>query len=281
MYQNNLYILGIVFLLTCILIYRFNRRYSVSNKKQYSIIRHLYLGNRDFEDPLNFEIINEKITPCSDKILKLYQKINSCFYDKIEGCFPNHYAIHLPMLGSFPSIEECGLGEICELMKNNINIFREDFNTNRDKYIENPEKLGYNQPYGRIDVLNSENEDFEKTKEVLNRSNDFTRTQFLNRQAGYTFLSTTFTVLYPGGSIRPHHGPTNYKWRIHLCIDIDGKGGLVTLDGTRYWKEGEIFILDDSYLHAGFYEGTKPRVILMVDIAKPGIKLDDIECLIE
>jgi hypothetical protein len=237
------------------------------------------MGSCVYEEPSNFYIKNEKIYPF-DKVSKIENKLNNYyFYDKIEWCFPNVYA-DLPMIGPFPSIEECGLGEICKLMKDNIDIFKEDFNNNRDKYIENPETLGYNQPYGRIDILNSEDDDFEMTKEVLNRSKDFTRSQFMNSQAGYTFLSTTFTVLYPGGSIRPHHGPSNYKYRIHLCIDIDGKGGLVTPYGSRYWKEGEIFILDDSYLHSGFYEGNRPRVILMVDISKKGLKLDDIECLI-
>lgn len=153
-------------------------------------------------------------------------------------------------------------------------------------FMENPEKLECGGRYGRI-IVNREGEEFgkefNKNHKILEASVDYARTQVFNKYANNYFMATAFTVPYPGASIRPHFGPTNYKYRIHLCIDIDGVGGIVTAHGTRFRKVGQIFILDDSYLHAGFYNGTRPRVILMVDIAKPGLTpkhVDDIfECL--
>lgn len=62
---------------------------------------------------------------------------------------------------------------------------------------------------------------FPETRKILGSSLDYVRTQAFNKYAKYNFMSTTFTVLYPGASIRPHFGPTNYKYRIHLCLGID------------------------------------------------------------
>lgn len=233
-----------------------------------------------YETPEHYERKRGKLVAVSSELQLKEKALNSGFRDKIPWCLPSTYG-DLEMKGAFPTVKDCRLEALCRMMKENIAYFMSEFNEYKDKFIDNPEKLGYGSRYGKIDINEGDDSMFPETRKILGSSLDYVRSQAFNKYAKYNFLSTTFTVLYPGASIRPHFGPTNYKHRIHLCLDLDGVGGIVTAYGTRYWKVGEIFILDDSYLHAGFYEGTRPRVIIMVDIAKPGLKSDHIDDLLQ
>lgn len=278
MSKSKLYTLGVVLLVAAIILKRNNRTYSVLNPADYVRMRNLFLVNKQvYETPSNYCIEDGKLVSCSKELTRLENLVNNTFKDRIPWCLPNYYG-NLNMMGPFPSIEDCGLTETCQLLKDNIPIFKEDFNKNKSQFVDNPEKLGYSNHYGRIDILNGEG--FNSTIDILNQSDEFVRAQRLNKYAGYSFLSTTFTVLYPGGKILPHYGPSNYKYRIHTCLDIDGDGGIITPYGTKKWKVGSVFILDDSYLHSGYYEGTRPRVILMVDVAKTGLNFDHITNLV-
>ena len=273
---------SIIVLTILVLIFIFKiknkKKRSVLNVSDYEYMKDIVRSKGHvYEDPDNYIIKDDKIVSISPEINEMEYFFNYEFKDKPLWCLTPLYA-DLPMNGPFPTIKECGLSDFCETLKKNIHIFKTDFNKNTDKFVNNPEKLGYNNNYGRIDI---NRDGFEETKKILNSNNHYKLTQMFNRYAGYSFMSTTFTILFPGGAIRPHYGPTNFKYRIHLCLDIDGDGGLVTPYGTRRWKTGEIFILDDSYLHSGFYEGTRPRVIIMIDMAKPNLKYEHIDRLIK
>lgn len=246
--------------------------------RKYAIEPLLLLGTFMYENPDNYSVKNNKLVATSPRLVLAEKQINGNFRDKIPWCLPPTYG-DLEMHGAFPSVRTCRLGALCDTMMRNLSTFRSEFNEHKDQFVKNPENLGYGGHYGRIDIRKGRG--FAKTREILGRSMEYNRTQAFNKYARYDFLSTTFTVLYPGGSIRPHFGPTNYKYRIHLCVDIDGIGGIVTAYGTRLWETGSIFILDDSYLHAGFYEGTRPRVIIMVDIAKPGLTFEHVDNIFE
>ena len=238
------------------------------------------MGKFLYETPANYERKRGKLVAVSSELQLQENDLNSRFRDKIPWCLPANFA-DLDMRGAFPTVKDCRLEALCRVMKENVSIFTSEFNEHKTSFVENPENLGYGNHYFRIDINQCEGSMFPETRKTLYSSLDYARTQEFNKYAKYNFLSTTFTVLYPGASIRPHYGPTNYKYRIHLCLAVGGVGGIVTAYGTRYWRVGEIFILDDSYLHAGFYEGTRPRVIIMVDIAKPGLKAEHIDGMLE
>lgn len=275
-------ILLVAFVVSIVVAYFAHRR--SKNKNKPSVTDHrvyrnllqqslLLLESCIYENPDNYTRKHGKLVATSPQLLLAEKQINASFRDKIPWCMPPIFG-DVEMKGAFPSIETCRLQALCRTMTKNVGVFTTEFNAHKDKFMENPEKLGYGGRYGRI-IVNREGEEFSeefvKTRKILQTSADYERTQMFNDYANKYFMATAFTVLYPGACIRPHFGPTNYKYRIHLCIDIDGVGGIVTAHGTRFWKVGEIFILDDSYLHAGFYSGTRPRVIVMVDIAKPGL----------
>lgn len=254
-----------------------NRKPSVTSSELYrklAIEPLVREGTFIYEDPGNYARRHGILEATSAELVLKEKQINGRFRDKIPWCMPPTYG-NLEMNGAFPSVQECGLEDICNKMRKNIGVFASEFNSNKDRFMENPERIGYGGRYGRIEI--NEGDGFPETNGVLRSEPRYVTSQEYNKRAGYSMMATMFTVLYPGASIRPHFGPTNYKHRIHLCLDIDGEGGIVTAYGTRTWEIGKIFILDDSYLHAGFYEGTRPRVILMVDIAKTGLTFQDVD----
>lgn len=281
-------IILVVFVISMVVAYCAHRRIKQDNRPSvtdsniyHKLLNHhlRLLGTGIYENPDNYKRDHGRLVATSPRLQIAEKQINMSFRDKEPWCMPPTYG-DVEMNGAFPSIETCCLQALCRAMTKNITVFTSEFNAHKDMFMENPEKIGYGGRYGRI-IVNREggkfSKDFPKTRKILEASADYARTQVFNTYANNYFMATAFTVLYPGASIRPHFGPTNYKYRIHLCIDIDGVGGIVTAHGTRFWKVGQIFILDDSYLHAGFYDGTRPRVILMVDIAKPGLTSDHVD----
>ncbi len=254
------------------------RKPSVTSREHYrnlAIVPFELDGTGVYCIPDNYERVGGRLRAVSDRLVRRERQINSLFRDKIPWCMPPSYG-DLEMRGPFPSASACGLESVCASLRRNVRVFASEFNANKDAFKDNPDGIGYGGSYGRVEADGSTDR-FPETNRILRSEPRYNVTQVFNARAGYVMMGTAFTVLFPGASIHPHFGPTNYKFRIHLCIDIDGEGGIVTPYGTRTWRVGETFVLDDSYLHAGFYEGARPRVVLIVDIAKRGLTLQDID----
>jgi len=84
-----------------------------------------------------------------------------------------------------------------------------------------------------------------------------------------------FSVMYPGTHVHPHTGPTNCRLRAHLGLSVDkgdeGKMRLRVADKTLRWREGEIFVFDDSFEHEVRHDGEKERLVLIVDLWHPDL----------
>ena len=92
----------------------------------------------------------------------------------------------------------------------------------------------------------------------------------LDRIPGLT--TAFFSVLAPGKHLAPHRGPYNGVLRYHLPLRVPGDGtqcGIRVGDETRYWKEGESLIFDDSYDHEAWNATDEVRVVLFVDVVRP------------
>jgi len=73
----------------------------------------------------------------------------------------------------------------------------------------------------------------------------------------------------PGAVIKPHMGPFKGVIRLHIGLHIPPGNCWLFLDGKKhYWKEGEVFAFDDTYLHYGANETDEDRVILYVDLER-------------
>jgi aspartate beta-hydroxylase len=79
-----------------------------------------------------------------------------------------------------------------------------------------------------------------------------------------------FSVLRPGSHINPHHGVTNVRLVVHLPLIVPSDCALNLVDrGEHRWKEGELVMFDDTYLHEAWNRSTSTRVVLLMDCWNP------------
>lgn len=81
--------------------------------------------------------------------------------------------------------------------------------------------------------------------------------------------SVLFSLLRPGTRIRPHHGFTNARLICHLPLIVPSDCALRVGNETRAWREGELFIFDDSIEHAAWNLSKELRVVLLFDVWRP------------
>ena len=81
-----------------------------------------------------------------------------------------------------------------------------------------------------------------------------------------------FSILAPGYHIPAHRGVTKGILRAHLGLIIPKEREKCRIrvgDQIRAWKEGEIFVLDDTYEHEVWNDTDEERVILLFDFDRP------------
>lgn len=85
------------------------------------------------------------------------------------------------------------------------------------------------------------------------------------------------SILDPGKHILAHRGPYRGMLRYHLGLvtpsDENGEEqAILRVDDFYYrWREGEGILWDDTFEHEVWNHGSSPRIVLIVDIARPGI----------
>ncbi|XP_063929189.1 aspartyl/asparaginyl beta-hydroxylase isoform X2 [Zophobas morio] len=85
---------------------------------------------------------------------------------------------------------------------------------------------------------------------------------------------TKFSVMHPGTHVWPHCGPTNCRLRVHLGLKVPPQTYIRVADEVS-WKNGEVFIFDDSFEHEVWHNGTSFRLVLIVDVWHPELKSVD------
>ena len=83
--------------------------------------------------------------------------------------------------------------------------------------------------------------------------------------------ATKISVLQPGTEIRPHHGPTNTRIRLHMGLKVSKEAFITVGNVTRTWEEGKILAFDDSFTHSVVNGGDEPRVALISDVWPPSM----------
>ncbi len=81
-----------------------------------------------------------------------------------------------------------------------------------------------------------------------------------------------FSILEPGGRLRPHRGPYNGVLRVHLGLIVPDTSDDVAIrvgSQVRHWEEGRVLIFDDSYEHEAWNNSDRVRVVLFADFARP------------
>lgn len=106
---------------------------------------------------------------------------------------------------------------------------------------------------------------------------------------GFSFFST----LHGKSSIKAHSGPMNLRLRMHLPLvvpKIHAKNiqlsasnknrpimGIKVADQTREWHEGSATVLDDSYVHEVWNDSEESRVLFLLDLWHPDVRMEERE----
>ncbi|PFX28190.1 Aspartyl/asparaginyl beta-hydroxylase [Stylophora pistillata] len=80
-----------------------------------------------------------------------------------------------------------------------------------------------------------------------------------------------YSVMLPGTHVWPHTGPTNCRLRLHLGLVIPNNVAIRVGRETRTWEEGKALIIDDSFDHEVWHNGSTFRLILIVDFWHPDL----------
>jgi aspartate beta-hydroxylase len=87
--------------------------------------------------------------------------------------------------------------------------------------------------------------------------------------------SVIFSALRPGARIPPHNGYTNIRLICHLPLIVPGSCALRVGNETRPPREGELVVFDDSIEHEAWNNSNELRVILLFDIWRPELSVDE------
>jgi aspartate beta-hydroxylase len=83
-----------------------------------------------------------------------------------------------------------------------------------------------------------------------------------------------YSVLRPGSRIMPHYGVSNVRVVMHLPLQVPSDCALNIVDvGEHCWKEGQLMMFDDTYLHEAWNRSNSTRVILLMDCWNPHLTL--------
>ena len=84
-----------------------------------------------------------------------------------------------------------------------------------------------------------------------------------------------WSLLKPDTHIQPHHGLLNTRLICHIPLIVPQGCALRVSNETRSWREGEALIFDDSFESEAWNKSDATRVILLFEIWRPEISLDE------
>jgi len=87
--------------------------------------------------------------------------------------------------------------------------------------------------------------------------------------------SVLFSLLRPGARIPPHTGHNNARLICHLPLIVPDGCGLRVGNETRPWTLGQTLIFDDTMEHEAWNESDEIRVVLLFDIWRPELTLEE------
>jgi hypothetical protein len=84
-----------------------------------------------------------------------------------------------------------------------------------------------------------------------------------------------WSLLKPATHIQPHHGLLNTRLICHIPLIVPDDCAIRVGNETRSWREGEALIFDDSFEHEAWNKSDDTRVILLFEIWRPEISLEE------
>lgn len=87
--------------------------------------------------------------------------------------------------------------------------------------------------------------------------------------------SVHFSLLRPGTRIPAHTGMLNVRLICHLPLIVPPGCALRVGNETREWEVGKMLIFDDSFEHEAWNNSAQDRVILLFDIWRPELSVEE------
>ena len=84
-----------------------------------------------------------------------------------------------------------------------------------------------------------------------------------------------WSLLKPDTHIQPHHGLLNTRLICHIPLIVPDDCAIRVGNETRSWIEGQALIFDDSFEHEAWNKSNDTRVILLFEIWRPEISLEE------
>lgn len=85
------------------------------------------------------------------------------------------------------------------------------------------------------------------------------------------------SILKPGAHLVRHCGPTNHRIRLHLGLAVPKKAVISVGGEERSWMQGKVLLIDDSFEHEVWNNGSSARIVLIVDVWHPRLSLAERE----
>jgi len=85
-------------------------------------------------------------------------------------------------------------------------------------------------------------------------------------------LTAMFSVHVPGARLTRHRGVTKGMVTAHLPLIVPrqrDRVGIEVVDRTHHWREGELFVFDDTYEHETWNDTDEVRVLLLLHVKRP------------
>lgn len=101
---------------------------------------------------------------------------------------------------------------------------------------------------------------------------------FMGTPFGFCF----FSKLAPESTIQAHTSPINFRLRVHLPLVVpsDGDVGIRVGPTKHKWITDQALVLDDSYEHEVWNHSKEERILLLVDIWHPDVRMQEREEII-
>lgn len=94
-------------------------------------------------------------------------------------------------------------------------------------------------------------------------------------------MEVFFSVLNPGTLIPPHFGLPSSRLNAHLPLIIPKDCEIRISDHFHQWRQGELFLFDDSFDHEARNVSGKIRIVLMFESWRLNLSAVEINALQE
>ncbi len=89
--------------------------------------------------------------------------------------------------------------------------------------------------------------------------------------------SILFSLLRAGAHIPPHNGLVNTRLICHLPLIVPGQCSFRVGNDVREWRDGEAWLFDDTIEHEAWNRSDRTRVILLFDVWRPELSVEERE----